>query len=316
MSSAQEQLAALQAHLEQQMNEQLTKQRLELERKFEVQNNILLQQLEQKQDPAPAQPIKEQKVPDVPPFEGNPKKSFEFLSQLNIFFRLQPIRFETDINRSYYLGTRCVGPAATWFANVVNGTNSLQVLENFTVFVAQFNTIFKDPTRQEDAERRLLSFKQGKRSVAHMLPEFHNLVSITGWNDKNLFRIFLNALNDEVKDELLRENRPDSFNDFVIRALNIDRQLAERTADRANRRPQQHQQVYRPPTPFQAPSVVPIVTDHSKPMDLTMVQTRRGPLTPEERQERINKNLCMICGKADHLRATCPIRRQDFQSRQ
>ena len=149
-----------------------------------------------------------------------------------------------------------------------------------------------------------------------MLPEFHNLVSVTGWNDKNLFRIFLNALNDEVKDELLRENLPDSFNDFVTRALNIDRQLAERTADRANSRPQQHQQAYRPPTPFQAPSVVPTVTDHSKPMDLTMVQTRRGPLTPEERQERINKNLCMICGKADHFRATCPIRRQDFQSRQ
>ena len=90
MSSAQEQLAALQAHLEQQMNEQLTKQRLELERKFEVQNNILLQQLEQKQNPAPAQPTKEQKVPGVPPFEGNPKKSFEFLSKLNIFSAFNP----------------------------------------------------------------------------------------------------------------------------------------------------------------------------------------------------------------------------------
>jgi hypothetical protein len=172
MASAQEQLTALQAHLEQQMNEQLTNQRREFEHKFEVQNNILRQHLEQKnQDPAPApaKPTKEPRVPDVPPFEGNPKKSFEFLSQLNIFFRLQPTRFESDINRSYYLGTCCVGPAATWFAN---GANSLQVLEDFSVFVAQFNTIFKDPTKQEDAERRLLSFKQGKRSVAHMLPEF------------------------------------------------------------------------------------------------------------------------------------------------
>ena len=32
-----------------------------------------------------------------------------------------------------------------------------------------------------------------------------------------------------------------------------------------------------------------------------------GHLTPEQRQERFDKKLCMYCGGAGHMRANCPI---------
>ena len=266
---------------------------------------LRISQLEQQLTQATEPPvnISDPKVPDVPHFSGDSKKCFEFLSQLNIFFKLQPGRFSSDLHRSYYLGIRCTGPAAIWFSNVVSRPQSDIVLADFQGFVRQFETIFADPTRVQDAERRLLTLKQGKRSVAQLLPEFQTLVFITGWEEKNLFRIFLDTLNDDVRDELLRENRPSVFQEYVTRAITIDRQLAERKADRFARRPPQ----FMPSSPI----------DHSRPMDLSTAQTtRRGPLTEAERTHRYRNNLCIICGEAGHLKLTCPRRRVDFPSRQ
>jgi hypothetical protein len=131
---------------------------------------------------------------------------------------------------------------------------------------------------------------------------------MTGWNEEHLFRIFLDSLNDDVRDELLKESRPSSFNEYLNRALIIDRQLIERRVDRASRRPQLIPQRQQAPAPM----------DHSRPMDLTVAHTqqRHGPLTQEERARRYQNNLCLICGSSGHLRAACPIRRVDFQPRQ
>ena len=76
-----------------------------------------------------------------------------------------------------------------------------------------------------------------------------------------------------------------------------------------------------PPTPpsFSAPSGFqricsqPVVsTTGPTPMDLdattttSPVPSRRPRLTAEERQRRINNNLCIVCGAADHFRDACP----------
>jgi hypothetical protein len=265
---------------------------------------------------------KDPKVPDVALFNGDPKQSFQFLAHLDIFFSLQPIRYSDPLLKSYYLGLRCTGPAATWFNNIVSKPDSAKDLARWDTILADFRAIFDDSTRLQDAERSLLSLRQGKRSLATVVPEFQTLVSITGWDNKSLFPIFLDLLNDDVRDELLREPRPDDFNIFVVRAISIDRTLHARRIDRARRQPSTPMNP-RPPLP--PPSSFPTssshhqrptstILDRSSPMDLSHIQTspRRGPLTPEERSYRMSNNLCLICGKNDHLRANCPIRRQDF----
>jgi hypothetical protein len=254
---------------------------------------------------------REPTVPDVPSYNGDIKKSFEFLSQLRIFFLLQPQRFAGDLHKSYYLGLRCVGPAAVWFNNVVARPDSHINLSSFQDLIKQFESIFGDPTRLQDAERRLLSLKQGRRAVTQMLPEFQTLVFTTGWMEDNLFRIFLDTLNEDVRDELLRENRPPTLQEYIQRAIAIDRQLTERKLDRIQRRPQTW-------TQRQIPSNPPTAPDDSRPMELDQVstQSRRGPLTAAKREHRFTNNLCIVCGKPGHFKTTCPSRRQDFQPRQ
>ena len=215
---------------------------------------------------------KDPKVPDVALFNGDPKQSFQFLAHLDIFFSLQPIRYSDPLLKSYYLGLRCTGPAATWFNNIVSKPDSAKDLARWDTILADFRAIFDDSTRLQDAERSLLSLRQGKRSLA--------------------------------------------------RAISIDRTLHDRRIDRARRQPSTPMNP-RPPLPppssfptssshHQRPT--PTILDRSSPMDLSHIQTspRRGPLTPEERSYRMSNNLCLICGKNDHLRANCPIRRQDF----
>jgi hypothetical protein len=72
----------------------------------------------------------ESKLSDVSTFNGNPKNPFQFLSQLNVFFLLQPNRFNTDLSKCYYSGLRCEDYAANCFNPVSIGSDADDILSN------------------------------------------------------------------------------------------------------------------------------------------------------------------------------------------
>ena len=124
---------------------------------------------------------REAKFPNVNKFDGNPKQSFEFLSKLQVYFYLQPHRFANDVAKCYYVGLRCESAAAIWFNSVLIGPDAANILSSYDLFIAEFKRTFDDPTRVHDAERRLLTMKQGRRSVAQMIPEFKiNVFTLAG----------------------------------------------------------------------------------------------------------------------------------------
>lgn len=160
------------------------------------------------EDQPPNPNPREPKLPDVSKFSGNPKASFQFLSQLNVFFQLQPERFKTDMAKCYYFGLRCEDSAAVWFNSVLIGPDAEDILSDYECFVSEFKRIFDDPTRVLDAERKLLTMKQGNRSVAQTIPEFKTNVFVAGWQSENLFRIFLNILKTTCAMNSLKKNDP------------------------------------------------------------------------------------------------------------
>ncbi|KAH6582546.1 hypothetical protein BASA61_008445 [Batrachochytrium salamandrivorans] len=65
----------------------------------------------------------------------------------------------------------------------------------------------------------------------------------------------------------------------------------------------------RPPPP--SPMVVPPPRS-SNDMDIDFA--RRGPLTSEERQQRMSRGLCLVCGQSGHLKANCPKSNPNFRA--
>ncbi|KAH9256180.1 hypothetical protein BASA81_005678 [Batrachochytrium salamandrivorans] len=72
--------------------------------------------------------------------------------------------------------------------------------------------------------------------------------------------------------------------------------------------PTQHQHQLRPE--YQTNSSTPPAARQPDYMDVDLV--RRGPLSSAERQHRMSQRLCLVCGQAGHIKATCPKSNSKF----
>ena len=62
--------------------------------------------------------------------------------------------------------------------------------------------------------------------------EFRKLASSSGWNDTALKSQFYRGLSDEVKDIICMEARPNSLEEYIQRAQNIDERISARKEEK------------------------------------------------------------------------------------
>ena len=111
-----------------------------------------------------------------------------------------------------------------------------------------------------------------------------------------------------------------TFTDIATKAVHVDNLLFQMGIPRQQQlrpqlpqNPQQRQQPYQRPFPNPNPNPLPIPRD-PRAMDVDALAAQqprvgaRPPLTPEERQRRLNNNLCLYCA-GNHMRANCPLAR-------
>ena len=82
---------------------------------------------------------------------------------------------------------------------------------SFDTFISEMKKVFDHPVRGRDASRRLLSLRQGSRSVAEFSVEFRTVAADSGWNNESLQDVFLQGLNEAIKDELAARDDPVSL---------------------------------------------------------------------------------------------------------
>lgn len=156
---------------------------------------------------------------------------------------------------------------------------------------------------EEEIARRLWSLKQGNRPVSDLAIDFRILAAESGWNRPALKAAFLQALNENLKDELATRDEPHSLDDLIFLAIKLDARLRERPKTRDNapsRSAPVHLQSI--PDPVPDPSFIPTSSD---PEPMQIGSTR---LTPAERNRRIRTRVCLYCGEKGHFIAACPIR--------
>jgi len=278
----------------------------------------------------------EPKVADPAPFKGDRKELPTFLSMCDLNFAGNPSRFRTEQDKIIYAGSRLEGPAFAWLqpklTKLRNGEQPIPTeLTSFKAFAKALNTLYGDPDREATAEREIYGLRQ-TGSVADYASKFEAKSQYLTWNDSGLRAQFYRNLKDEVKDEIARGDKPDSFADLRTLAIRLDNRLYERRLDRTN--PSTSKAPFTktaPPTGPQpmpnrtytpAPNVAAAPTtqpgqptgglrvpshtpDGTYPMELG---SRGWQLTETEKQRRRELELCGYCGEGGHYRQHCPAR--------
>jgi hypothetical protein len=90
---------------------------------------------------------------------------------------------------------------------------------------------FGGPDAKRVVELKLARLKQ-TGSVSKYTTEFRQVTIHLEYDDEPLMMLFYRGLKEEVKDDLIREKRPDEFTDYVEMAVAIDNRLYERRMEK------------------------------------------------------------------------------------
>ncbi len=81
------------------------------------------------------------------------------------------------------------------------------------------------------AGQRIIEIKQTGTTREYAV-EFRKLASRAGWEDNALKAYFYRGLSDEVKDIICMEARPNSLEEYIQRAQNIDERISARKEEK------------------------------------------------------------------------------------
>lgn len=252
--------------------------------------------------PTPPTPAREVHIPDPKPFSGELGKCRGFLLQCTLIFDQKPHTYASDRSKVSYIIGLLTSRALTW-AEAFLETTPLHTLSH-QVFTTELLKVFDGPVRGREAAKRLMSLRQGNRSVAELSVEFRTLAADSGWNPAALMDHFLQCLTDTMKDELATLDLPTTLDELIDLAIRLDNRLRERFRER--RTP------YQGPFPgrgsFSPPEPSPAFPSASAAEPMQVGSTH---LTPMERQKRLQAGACLYCGEVGHFRVSCPIRPKD-----
>lgn len=172
--------------------------------------------------------------------------------------------------------------------------------------MGQLKTTFVHAVSEASIARKLLNLRQGRRSVADYLIDFRTAAATAGWSDRALQAVYLQSLNETMKDQLAYRDEPATFEELASLTLRIDNRLRERERERSSvRRPSQRfaPVAVAPVASRSFANALPPLREESAPEPM---QIGRSCLSLEERERRVCTHACFYCGESNHLVATCP----------
>jgi hypothetical protein len=94
---------------------------------------------------------------------------------------------------------------------------------------------FGDPDRVATADRKLESLRQKNQDFAAYYAEFQRYIADVDWNESAQRRELTRGLNNELKDQLVSVDIPDSWTAYVSLLQRLDNRIRARTAERTNK---------------------------------------------------------------------------------
>lgn len=227
-------------------------------------------------------------------FNGDRKTFRDFISQIDLLFRIHPSVYSNDVDKVGLISSLLTGRAATWCTPILESQDPA-ILENYTVFKARFTQAFDDPHRKASAFEDIGKLRQANRDLVSFTAEFQRLASELEWSEETLVQYYRRGLQDEIRKELIHFGTPKTLDEMISLASQMDARIKEynMSSVRDHSRRRDNPAGQRPTTP-----------ELSSPMEIG--GERRPPLSEQEKIRRRQYHLCLYCGDADHQVHQCP----------
>ena len=128
------------------------------------------------------------------------------------------------------------------------------------------------------------------------------MAAAADWEQRALRSVFLQSLDESLKDELARLEQPVTLDELIALAVRLDNRLWARGKSRSDSPP-----VFRP-APSERLPARPAAAPPSPPEPMQLGRVR---LTPDERQQCMSSRLCIYCASPAHFIRDCPERPKD-----
>jgi hypothetical protein len=255
-------------------------------------------------------------APDL--YHGDRRKFTSFVSQLQLNFLNRRTELGSNEKKVIFAASHFRGSPQEWFRpyldDHINNLSNLAGRKAETAEMFLWNNFYQalkrmygDGDERRTAERKMEGLRQ-TNSVAAYASLFQQYRPQLGWNDEALLSQFRSGLNSEIKDMLfLKPDVPGTLMEYIDLCISLDQRVQERRWEKGGKalHPSNHAKKRHEP---------PLRRDRDE-MDWEFSATRgrprgahqsnRGPLTPAQRKERMDKNLCLYCGKPGHRAKEC-----------
>ena len=242
-----------------------------------------------------------------------------FISQVKLYIHGNPLFFVNEQAKVLFATTYLKHKAFAWMEpRIMKGTDPM--LSNFELFCQELLRNLGDPDREKNMSKKLRALRQTSSAAAYRT-EFDNISQYLEWDEGALKEYFYEGLKETVKDSLaLVPEEPEDFKDYQDLCIRLDNRIFERKEDsrrQSNKTPSASS--HRKPsetTDTPKPQIqVNTYTDNGPPMDVGVpmdldaaANRKFKPLTPQERQYRMQNQLCLYCGKPGHRAGDCPAK--------
>jgi hypothetical protein len=257
------------------------------------------------------------RMADPEPFTGLPRTTDSFLNSCVNIFMAQPLQYPSVESRVRFALSFIRGDATRWrdgmFKDIGNGDYLFTSWDDFT---DRLRESFGDPFRVEDAQRKMHTIEQGRRTAEEFFIEFEDLKSEAGFCDASVIFNLKRALRKEVRDEVnCRIGKMDTvatYREWKSIVLKVDKDLRGSAADHsffsgatsalAPRR--FNNGAFRNKTASTPTGTSSALTTSDRPR--TSGPTSTTINTKDSSSAPARKKACYGCGSLEHLWRDCP----------
>lgn len=247
-------------------------------------------------------------LPDPELYNGDKQKLRSWIHSLKMKLAGNSDHYPTESSKIQYSIGRLRGKAVDQIGLKVrkDGTTGFATAYDLITYL---EVAFGDPDEKSTSQRKLRELRQDKRAFSDYLADFLQIADCTGYNEEAKRADLLAGLSQEIQQALVVVDLPNSLEGTIAQIQKIDNKLRafnsrtnQNLSQQLGPQPNCVQSASSSASGFSHPSGATLA---AIPMDLRGSRTR-GPITPMERRRRMDNNLCMYCGDANHWVEGCP----------